>query len=88
MDIEVRRLEAGRWEVKVGGSQPTTHEVGLSDSYYEELAGEGETPEGLIERSFRFLLEREPNTSILPSFDLSVIGRYFPEYEDEMKKNG
>jgi hypothetical protein len=34
-----------------------------------------------VKRSFEFLLEREPNTSILPEFDLSVIQRYFPEYE-------
>ena len=31
--------------------------------------------EKLIEESFRFLLEREPNTAILPSFDLPVIAR-------------
>jgi hypothetical protein len=30
---------------------------------------------------FQFLLERESNTSILRSFDLPVIGQYFPEYE-------
>jgi len=35
----------------------------------------------LIEKSFEFLLERESNTSILRSFDLPVIQRYFPEYE-------
>ena len=48
----------------------------------------GTTPEGgtvpvekLVEKSFEFLLERESNTSILRSFDLPVIQRYFPEYE-------
>ena len=34
----------------------------------------------LVEKSFEFLLERESNTSIMHSFDLSVIARYFPEY--------
>jgi hypothetical protein len=29
-------------------------------------------------------LKRESNTSILRSFDLSVIARYFPEYEHEI----
>ena len=55
------------------------------------------TEVGIIERAryllflmlvmvvFRFLLEREPNTSILTAFDLPVIERYFPEYEQEMK---
>jgi hypothetical protein len=32
------------------------------------------------------LLEREPKESILTRFDLSVIGRYFPEYEREIKR--
>jgi hypothetical protein len=30
------------------------------------------------------LLEREGNTSILTSFDLPLIGTYFPEYEQEI----
>lgn len=41
---------------------------------------------GPSRESFRFLLEREPNTSILSSFDLPVIGRYFPEYEREIRE--
>jgi hypothetical protein len=39
-----------------------------------------------VVKSFEFLLEREPNTSILRSFDLSVISQYFPEYENEIRK--
>ena len=35
----------------------------------------------MVRRSFEFLLEREPPESILRSFDLTVIGRYFPDYE-------
>ena len=38
-------------------------------------------PVDLVRRSFAFLLEREPKESILRSFDLPVIGRYFPDYE-------
>jgi hypothetical protein len=34
-----------------------------------------------VEKSFEFLLEREPNTSILRSFELGVTAGYFPEYE-------
>jgi hypothetical protein len=43
-------------------------------------------PKALVEKSFAFLLVREPNTGILRSFDLPVIGRYFPEYESTIKK--
>ena len=49
--------------------------------YAEKLTAGRITIEELVRRSFDFLLEREPNTSILRRFDLSVIARYFPEYE-------
>jgi hypothetical protein len=39
----------------------------------------------LVEMSFEFLLEREPNTSILGQFELPVIERYFPEYVQDMQ---
>ena len=42
---------------------------------------EGRDPEDLVVDSFRFLLEREPKESILKEFELSVIKRYFPEYD-------
>lgn len=42
----------------------------------------GEDVADLVRRSFEFLLAREPNTSILGEFDLSVIERYFPEYAE------
>jgi hypothetical protein len=42
--------------------------------------------EDLVRRSFDFLLEREPPSSILRTFDLSVIERYFPEYDGVIKK--
>ena len=36
--------------------------------------------EELLNFSFNFPLEIEPNTSILSSFDFSVISKYFSEY--------
>ena len=35
----------------------------------------------LIKKSFEFLLEREPNTSILRTLDLTIINQYLTEYE-------
>ena len=49
------------------------------------VAADATDPEDLVRRSFEFLLEREPRTSILREFDLPVIGRYFPEYEREIR---
>ena len=75
---------AGGWTAEVvvaGGGSSTRHEVNLSRSDYERLAGGKATPEALVEASFAFLLEREPKESILRRFDLPAIGRYFPDYE-------
>ncbi|MGA7979454.1 MAG: hypothetical protein WCA32_04410 [Chromatiaceae bacterium] len=60
--------------------------VTLSRSCYEKLTGKRVTPEVLVEKSFELLLERESNASILRSFELPVIGRYFPEYETTITK--
>ena len=85
--IDVEKLDATRFRVRVteGGSE-STHEVTLDPKYSVSLAGATALPEELIRKSFEFLLEREPKESILSRFDLSVIGRYFPEYEREIKK--
>lgn len=66
------------------GSGETTHTVVLRPEYYKKLCGGTITHEWLIIQSFKFLLEREPNTSILRHFDLEEIARYFPEYEAEI----
>ena len=42
--------------------------------------------ERIVRESFRFLLEREPATSILSQFSLSDISRYFPEYPSELER--
>lgn len=60
------------------------HRVTLADADYEKLVPKGVEREDLVEESFRFLLEREPKESILSSFDLTVIGNYFPEYEEKI----
>jgi hypothetical protein len=61
--------------------RPTEHEVAVTHDDLARLAPGAEHPDDLVERSFAFLLRREPKESILRRFDLPVIGRYFPEYE-------
>jgi len=70
----------------VRGASPTEHEVTIPDGYLQKLGVAAAKPERVLEESFRFLLEREPNTSILASFALPVIARYFPEYERELPR--
>lgn len=79
--ITVSKLSETKFEISVQGRTPTTHTVTVSPEYAAKLGGGSVSTEVLVQRSFEFLLEREPNTSILRSFDLPVITRYFPEYE-------
>jgi len=83
--ITVNPIDSNTFEVIVEENTTTTHKVTVTPSYYEKLTNKRVTPEVLVEQSFRFLLERESNTSILRSFELSVIGRYFPEYENTIR---
>ena len=83
--ITVNPIDDTTFEVAVEAATTTTHKVSVKSSYYEKLTNKRVTPEVLVEKSFEFLLDRESNTSILRSFDLPVIGRYFPEYERVIK---
>ena len=84
--IEVRHLSGDQYEVRVTDETPTTHHVTLKEADRIRLGGTDVPGDALIAESFRFLLEREPNTSILRTFDLPVIGTYFPEYERDIRK--
>jgi hypothetical protein len=61
------------------------HEVTLSASDYERLGARYRTPEAFVRGCFEFLLEREPKDAILPRFDVSVISKYFAEFETEIQ---
>jgi len=82
MRIRISELSGGLFEVVVEGPRTTTtHIVDVDDAYAEKLTSGRASKQDLIEKSFEFLLEREPNTAILRRFELPVIQRYFPEYE-------
>jgi hypothetical protein len=68
------------------GNDISVHQVSLSEAFWKEITGGEEKPENLVKRSFEFLLERESNQSILKSFNLEIIGKYFPEYKKEISK--
>lgn len=85
--ITVARREGGdplRFDVCVReGDSETRHRVTLSAADAARL-GRGAPAEETIAAAFRFLLDREPKESILPGFDVSVISRYFPQFENEI----
>jgi len=84
--ICVTMVGVNEYEVVVEKPSETTHRVTLTPEYYQRLCAAKVTHEWLIIQAFRFLLEREPNTSILKSFDLAEIGNYFPEFEDALTR--
>ena len=82
--IQVTHRTGGIFDVTVADARGASHhEVTVWPSDIARYAPDA-TPEALVEASFRFLLEREPKEAILRRFDLAVIGRYFPEFEQEI----
>ncbi len=88
IEVECSPVDSG-WVATVNVSDHGSsreYEVVISQaelSLYDTNAVE---PSELVRRSFEFLLAREPKESILPSFGLSTIGRYYPEYDREIRQ--
>lgn len=72
--------EPNTYLVEVRSRATTKHRVTVAPSYLSELGLAGVTAERVLQESFGFLLECEPNTAILARFDLREIERYFPEF--------
>ena len=71
-------LSNNEYEVTVQSNTITTHTVSLSDEVHKNLTNNKVTKEEL--------LDRETNTSIMSSFELTVISRYFSDFEKSVKK--
>jgi hypothetical protein len=69
------------------GSDASYH-VTVSADEWERFGAPYDSREQLVEASFRFLIEREPNESILRSFELGAIERYFPDYPRTIAAGG
>ena len=84
-EIEVETIGKGEYRVRVrGDGSETAHQVSVKPEDYLRLTGGKVDASELVRRSFEFLLAHEPKESILARFDLSVISRYFPEFEREL----
>jgi hypothetical protein len=83
ISVDVSDLPDG-WLARVRIDGGTEHEVTVRRDYLDYIALAA-APEEIVRASFEFLLDREPPGAILRRFDLAVIGRYFPEYEGEIK---
>jgi hypothetical protein len=88
--VDVRcSAEGGGWTCRVtvrDAAGSTEHSVTVAEADLRRLDPAAGDPSVLVRRSFDFLLTREPKESILRSFDLQVIGRYFPEYDRDIRR--
>ena len=83
----INESEAMEFEVRVGeGPSATAHRVSMSEDQYKKLGDGAGKPSDFIEAAFRFLLDRESKQSIMSRFDITVISKYFPEFEDKIKE--
>lgn len=77
--------ETTRFRVRVAeGDSTTEHEVTVTDTDLRLAAGYPST-QAFVRACFEFMLAREPKEQILRRFDVSVISRYFPEFEEEIR---
>ena len=80
MELLITELSKDKFEIIVKSNQISKHVVNVTDEMLFNLTKNKISKKELLNFSFNFLLERETNTSILSSFDLTVISKYFPEY--------
>ena len=84
--VHVLPMAPGEFGVECTDGDTTTHHtVTVPERVLDEIDLPRVDPLRLVEESFAFLLEREPATSIMSSFALSDISRFFPEYIEEMR---
>lgn len=81
----INESESMEFEVQVGeGPSATAHRVSMSEGQYKKLGAGAKSPSEFIRAAFRFLLDRESKQSIMSRFDITVISKYFPEFEDKI----
>ena len=85
MEILIKKNDKNTFTVLIESSVNSNHTVTLNDDIHFQMTEGIKSKEELILFSFKFLLERENNTSILSNFNLETIQNYFPEYKNEIQ---
>ena len=83
--ISVKKVDDNNFEVIIKLDKTTKHLVTFTDDYFEEFRNYN-AKIMVLEDSFKFLLKRENNDSILPQFDLRIIEEFFPDYKNVKSK--
>ncbi len=87
IDVQSETEGANNWSYQVRvteGDDGHDYRVTLSWSDYDLWSRGRVAPQRVVQAAFRYLLEREPASSILSKFDCSIIRRYFPEVDREL----
>lgn len=88
IQIKSEQKTPGGWEfiVAIGDDEETLDfNISLDEDYYNEITGKQISPDELIKKSFEYLLRRESKHTILKSFNLRQIAKYFPDFEEMVK---
>ncbi len=86
MSISNKKLNDDLFEATVADNITTIHEVTVTDQSLTDLTDDKVKKTQLFGFSSKFLPEREANTSILSSFDINLISRYFPDNRDVFRR--
>ena len=79
MTISIIKQNEDVFTVKVTNEVSTNHSVTVTDQSLADLTNNNMTKTQLLQFSFDFFLKRETNTSILSSFDINAISKYFSD---------
>ena len=85
MPVTIKQLNQKEFKIKIAKEIETEHIIVISEEMYKDLTNKRISKEQLIDFSFKFLLKRECNSSILKTFAIEEISNYFPEYTKSLK---
>ena len=89
MNIKVKTVPTNLgWHFNVTLEEPngpSFYKVSMDRDFLTRI-GATFHPEKVVEKSFEFLLEREPKEKILQEFDIVSISHYYPEFIKELEK--
>jgi hypothetical protein len=87
-DLDITAADAHVYDVAITDDQgrDSHHRVRVPEQFLVELGMTDVQEAKLVRASLDYLLRREPPSSILPEFTLEDIGRYFPDYPDEIRE--
>ena len=84
--IQVTMVSANTYRVDVYGRhrQATTHTVSMSQETYRELSSGRVTHEWVVIQTFQFLIERQNNTEIADSFDITAVAARYDDFRADL----